>query len=269
MTSIVPVGSRRVNTPGAPPGYDSGVDTDEAPARPGTDVLFRPVRTGNAFEETVERILQVIKLGVLVRGDRLPAERELAAQLGVSRDTLREAIRSLQRAGYVDSRRGRYGGTFVTYQQSPPGAGELRRAAEGLEGGLEDALTYRLVLETGAAEVAARRPLSREQRDYLRERLTELESAAPGSYRQLDSRFHLAIAELTGSSTLTSSVAEARMRLNGLLNAIPMLERNIEHAAHQHRAMAQAILDGDHEAARRATQEHLEATAALLRAFLG
>jgi DNA-binding FadR family transcriptional regulator len=58
------------------------------------------------------------------------------------------------------------------------------------------------------------------------------------------------------------------MRLNDLLNAIPMLERNIDHAAHQHRAMAQAILDGDHEAARRATQEHLEATAALLRAFL-
>jgi DNA-binding FadR family transcriptional regulator len=75
------------------------VDTDEAPTGRRADALFRPVRTGNTFEETVERILGVIKLGVLGHGDRLPSERDLAAQLGISRDTLREAIRSLQREG--------------------------------------------------------------------------------------------------------------------------------------------------------------------------
>jgi len=76
--------------------------------------LLRPVREGNAFEETVERLLTVIKLGVVGPGERFPAERELAAQLGISRPTLREAIRELQQAGYVESRRGRSGGTFVT-----------------------------------------------------------------------------------------------------------------------------------------------------------
>src|SRR6266705_2441314 len=73
--------------------------------------LLGPVRAGNAFEETVERMLTVIKLGLVAPGDRFPPERKLAAQLGVSRLTLREAIRALQQAGFVESRRGRFGGT--------------------------------------------------------------------------------------------------------------------------------------------------------------
>ncbi|WP_354643985.1 FadR/GntR family transcriptional regulator [Kitasatospora camelliae] len=242
---------------------------DEASLPWQVGAVFRPVRTGNAFEETVERILQAIKLGVVGHGDRLPAERELATLLGVSRETLREALRSLQQAGYVEARRGRYGGTFVTYRLPAPDVGELRRAAEDLGSELEDALAYRLVLETGAAELAARRELTAEQRGYLTQRLAEADAASPEEYRQCDSRFHLAIGELTGSRSLAASIAEARMRLNDLLNAIPMLERNIDHASRQHGAMARAILDGDHLAARQATEEHLEATAALLRAFLG
>ncbi|GAA1985098.1 GntR family transcriptional regulator [Kitasatospora viridis] len=231
--------------------------------------IFRPIRSGNAFEETVERILAAVKLGVFGYGDRLPAERELAARLGISRETLREALRSLQAAGCVEPRRGRYGGTFVTYRPPAPDLGELRRAVRDMGGELEDALTYRLVLETGAAEQAARRTLSEEQRDYLADRLAALEAADPDDYRRLDSRFHLAIAELTGSPSLAAGVAQSRMRLNDLLNAIPFLERNIEHSAHQHRAMVDAILSGDVSGARRATEEHLEGTAALLRGFLG
>ena len=59
--------------------------------------LLRPVRQGNAFEETVERLLSIIKLGMVAPGERFPAERELAAQLGISRLTLREAISELHR----------------------------------------------------------------------------------------------------------------------------------------------------------------------------
>lgn len=230
--------------------------------------IFRPIRTGNAFEETVERLLQAIKLGVFGPGDRLPAERDLAARLGVSRETLREALRTLQQADCVEARRGRYGGTFVTYRMPEPDVADLRRAVRDLGGELEDALTYRQVLEVGAAEAAARRPLTAEQRAHLQERLTELDAAPAEQYRQLDSRFHLAIAELTGSPALAAAITGARMRLNDLLNAIPMLERNIEHAAEQHRAMVRAILDGDGDGARRATEEHLAATASLLRGFL-
>jgi DNA-binding FadR family transcriptional regulator len=230
--------------------------------------VFRPVRTGNPFEETVERLLQAIKLGVVGPGERLPAERDLAARLNVSRVTLREAIHALTEAGYVESRRGRYGGTFVNEPLPTPRRTPARRLARDLGDGLEDALTLRLVLETGAAEAAAARELSAAERDHLQRCLDENAAASLTDYRRLDSRLHLAIAELTGSPSLLSATADVRMRLNELLDAIPLLARNIAHSNEQHRAVVDAILQGDARAARQAMQEHLSGTAALLRAFL-
>jgi DNA-binding GntR family transcriptional regulator len=84
----------------------------------------------------------------------------------------------------------------------------------------------------------------------------------------MDTLFHLCIAELTGSSLLATAAADARMRLNDLLNAIPVLPRNIAHTARQHVAIVDSILSGDAGRARRAVAEHLEGTAALLRGFL-
>lgn len=231
--------------------------------------LLVPVRTGNAFEETVERLLAVIKLGLVAPGGRFPAERELAAQLGISRLTLREAIRELQQAGYVESRRGRFGGTFVTYRPPDPSEAEAARLARENAAKLTDALTFRMAVETGAAEALAR---SSEQRAVGREvllaRLAAVNSASPEDYRRLDTLFHLSIAELAGSSLLTAACVDARMRLNDLLNAIPVLRRNIDHTAGQHAAIATAILAGDAERARWAVAEHLDGTGALLRGFL-
>jgi DNA-binding FadR family transcriptional regulator len=230
--------------------------------------LLGPVRAGNAFEETVERLLAVIKLGLVAPGNRFPPERELAGMLGVSRLTLREAIRALQQWGYVESRRGRFGGTFVTYTRPAPDPREARRIA--LEDGdkLTDALTFRLVVETGAAEILAGSG-GDHGRGMLLARLRDLNNATPGDYRRLDTLFHLSIAELTGSSLLTAACTDARMRLNDLLNAIPVLEHNITHTVRQHTAIAEAILAGDAERARWAVAEHLDGTAALLRGFLG
>ncbi|MQY06687.1 FadR/GntR family transcriptional regulator [Actinomadura macrotermitis] len=231
--------------------------------------VFRPVRAGNAFEETVERLLQAIKLGVVDHGDRLPPERELAPLLGVSRVTLREAIRALQQEGFVESRRGRAGGTFVIYRRPPPRRADLRRALADMGDELNDTLTYRMAVETGAAQVLATTALTADQRTLLRTRLAELNAAGAADYRRLDTLFHLTIAELTGSRLLASACADARMRVTDLLNAIPVLGPNIEHAAAQHAAIVDAVLMADPEAARRAVAEHLEGTAALLRGFLG
>jgi DNA-binding FadR family transcriptional regulator len=233
--------------------------------------LLGPVRAGNAFEETVERLLTVIKLGLVAPGNRFPPERELAGLLGVSRLTLREAIKALQQAGYVESRRGRFGGTFVTYTRPAPDPDELRRIALEDSGRLTDALTFRLVVEAGAAEVLAAQILaepSDRSRDTLLGRLADLNNATPGDYRRLDTLFHLSIAELTGSGMLSAACTDARMRLNDLLNAIPVLQHNIDHTAEQHTAIAEAILAGDPERARWAVAEHLDGTAALLRGFL-
>ena len=229
--------------------------------------LLGPVRAGNAFEETVERLLSVIKLGLVAPGHRFPPERELAGLLGVSRVTLREAIRALQQAEFVESRRGRLGGTFVTYTQPAPDLTEARRIALADPERLTDALTFRFVVETGAADMLAASGGGR-GRDTLLARLDDVNNATPGDYRRLDTLFHLSIAELTGSPTLAAACARVRMRLNDLLNAIPVLQHNIDHTAGQHAAITAAILAGDRAAARRAVAEHLDGTAALLRGFL-
>ncbi|WIY02595.1 GntR family transcriptional regulator [Amycolatopsis mongoliensis] len=230
------------------------------------EALFRPVRAGNAFEETVERLLQAIRLGVVGVGERLPSERELAERLGVSRVTLREAIRALSDAGYVESRRGRYGGTFVN--DTLPGPPERSPGGKVEPVALEDALSLRYVLETGAAEMAAARSLSPADRQHLTGTLAEAAGADLDDYRRKDSRLHLAIAEVTASGSLTTAMADARTRVNQLLDRIPLLPPNLEHSNAQHEAIVDAILAGDAPAARQAMAEHIEGTASLLRAFL-
>ena len=278
----------RAGSPAAPPaGQPSAADTaaaDTAAAQMTTAVagvdltaVLGPVRSQNAFEETVERLLAVIKLGVVGPGERFPAERELAAMLGVSRITLREAIGDLRAAGYVESRRGRFGGTFVTYTPPAPSRVELRRIAVEDADKINDALTFRMAVETGAAQILAQAdgeaggsPEAAAGRihDVLLARLAAVNQAGPEEYRRMDTLFHLAIAELTGSSLLAAACADARVRLNDLLNAIPVLQRNIDHTATQHTAIVEAILAGDTRGAQRAVAEHLDGTAALLRGFL-
>ena len=182
----------------------------------------------------------------------------------MSRVTLREAIRSLQQAGYVESRRGRYGGTFVNEVLPLP------QPASGRGGGgdLTDVLTLRQALETGAAEAAASRSLGQDDRLNLRGRLAECVAADVAEYRRRDSRLHLAIAEVTGSASLTAAVADVRTRINELLDEIPLLPPNLAHSNEQHERIVTAVLDGDADAARRGMAEHLEGTASLLRGFL-
>jgi DNA-binding FadR family transcriptional regulator len=233
--------------------------------------VLRPVRAGNAFEETVERLLTAIRLGLVGPGEKFPAERDLAAQLGVSRLTLREALRSLQQAGFVESRRGRFGGTFVMASPPAPGRAELLRQLREDGARLDDVLTFRMAVETGAAQLLAQAvagPIPPAAAEVLPARLAALAAAGPQDYRRQDTLFHLAIAELTGSPLLAAACADARMRTNDLLNAIPVLPRNIDHTAAQHTAIVAAILSGDPDRARRAVAEHLEGTSALLRGFL-
>src|SRR3954462_1007227 len=75
--------------------------------------VYSPVPVRNAFEVTVERLAQSIRLGGLVGGERLPPEREVAETRGLSRAPLGEAIGARRSAGLIESRRGRGGGTFV------------------------------------------------------------------------------------------------------------------------------------------------------------
>ena len=84
----------------------------------------------------------------------------------------------------------------------------------------------------------------------------------------MDSRLHLAIAEMTGSAVAHRRGRRRPERLNVLLDAIPLLERNIAHSNEQHARVVAAIHDGDPARARSAMAEHLEGTSALLHGFL-
>ena len=128
--------------------------------------VFKPVRPPTTFEETVERLGTAIRLGLLPAGSRLPAERDLAEQLGISRSTLREALTTLVQSGHLVAQRGRTGGTFVA--ERPP-------LAEQDDKPLGEAtwavLDYRVAVEAGATILAAERA----EPDQL-ERLGELVS---------------------------------------------------------------------------------------------
>lgn len=77
--------------------------------------MFRPIQTRRAFEEICDRIRGQLALGTLKPGDKLPAERDLAQQLGVSRNVLREALRSLEMAGVIKLQKGVKGGAFIQH----------------------------------------------------------------------------------------------------------------------------------------------------------
>jgi DNA-binding FadR family transcriptional regulator len=257
-----------------------GTGTGESGGTAGDDRLaavLRPVRAGNGFEEALEQILQIVRLGLVPDGERLPSERELAGRLGISRVMLREVLKVLAEQGLVVSRRGRYGGTFVRHPQPPaPGAGsaqELRGGVAGATGAtgeddVRDTLRFREVLDTGAAELCASRGLDDEEAARLRAALDATRNAALADYRRSDTLLHLTLVELAGSPTLTAQYAAARAKVNDLLGRIPLLVRNLEHAQQQHTELVDAVLAGDPERARRVSREHCAGTAALLRGFL-
>jgi DNA-binding FadR family transcriptional regulator len=229
-----------------------------------TEALFRPVRTGNAFEDTVQRLLQTVRLGIVPTGEALPSERELALRFSVSRDTVRDAIKALADAGWLYSKRGRYGGTFVS--DSLPDARVTSPPPTETE--IDDVLGLREILEPGSARAAAARALTAAERETLYARLGETAAADPGDYRRLDSRLHLTVAELAGIPSLVPLLADNRTAVNDLLDRIPLLSPNIEHSNSQHQALVVAILTGDQAGAEDAAREHIAGTAALLRGFL-
>lgn len=242
----------------------AGGGSDAETGRPAS--VLRPVRAGNGFEEALEQILQLLRLGLVPPGERLPSERELSQHLRISRVTLREALKVLQDQGMVESRRGRYGGTFVLPRTAAPdGSDELRRRIAAVD--VEDTLRFREVLEAGAAGLCAQ-GLPADGGARLRAALDATRGARLEDYRRQDTLLHLTLAELSGSRTLAAQYAAVRATLNELLDCIPLLVRNLEHSQQQHAAVVEAVLDRDADAAREMMREHCGGTAALLRGFL-
>lgn len=234
------------------------------------EVVLRPVRAHHAFEACVEQLGTAIRLGAFEPGSSLPPERELARMLGISRATLREAIAALRTAGLVQTRRGRGGGTVIRRRSAGFGLGipisDIQRSPERVA----DSLAFRRMVEPGASHLAASREVMTTHRQLLVRALEDVSAAtARAAHRQADARLHLALARASESPLIFEAVTKVQSDLDEMLNAIPVLEPNIEHSNVQHRAIVDAVLHGEPLRARREMERHCDDTAALLRGLLG
>ena len=175
------------------------------------EVVFSPVADGALVEQTVRRLGEAIGLGLIEVGERLPPEAELAARLAIAPMTLREALRILREAGYLETRRGRGGGTFVQRSLPQQPAREARRNLARLTvEELSDLMDYRVAVSGAAVALAAERRTDADlvALEGLVERMAELDAFPP--YRRLDHRFHLTVASAaTKRSRSVRAVASA------------------------------------------------------------
>jgi GntR family transcriptional regulator, transcriptional repressor for pyruvate dehydrogenase complex len=205
------------------------VSPTEAPPAPGTALdrtytrralerPFEPVSTRRTFEEAVEQIADKVRSGDLAPGDRLPSERHLAAQMRISRPTIREAVRMLADAGVLEVRRGQSGGIFVRSELVPRHL--LHSSWEVRVSEVSGVLEARRLLEPRVAQLAA---VHAGEADFaaMQEAIDRKRELASGHdflrhedlFLQLDLKFHLVIARATGNSTIVSLMRSLFRRL--------------------------------------------------------
>jgi DNA-binding FadR family transcriptional regulator len=226
------------------------------------DVVFSPIRGSGLVEQTVRRLGEAIEFGLLSSGGRLPPEHELAARLQVSLATLREALAVLREAGYLSTRRGRGGGTFVQAplaRRAPAPPPERLDPAE-----IQDLSDYREIIATGAAALACGRA-SAEDLDLLTGFLAQMENVSSYlDWRRLDGRFHITVAAAAKSPRLVMAETDIQRELGTLLDSYPRHPRILRVINEQHANIVQAIARRDAETAVRESQVHVRNTAETL-----
>jgi GntR family transcriptional regulator, transcriptional repressor for pyruvate dehydrogenase complex len=216
-------------------------------------------------ETAIARIRDLITSGELAPGSRLPPEQELAAQLGLSRNTAREAVRALVTARVLDVRRG--DGTYVTsltpalLLEGVGAAVELMR-----DDGVLEVLEVRRYLEPAATALAASRI---DAAGLLALRATIGRMRAAGDDDELvaqDAAFHAGVAEAAGNATLASLLAglssrTMRVRVLRAMTGAGALESTID----QHQAIYTALAAGDPNLAYALASQHVITTETWLR----
>ncbi len=222
--------------------------------------IFTPIQTERISSVIVDQIRRAIAAGSLQVGDRLPSERELAEQFGVSRVTVRDALRVLEAMGLAEIRVGAKGGTFVT-SPSPD------FVQQGLANMMmlsaippDDIAEVRLMMELSTVTLAAFRATAGDI-EALRA-LTEKAAAGleVGDFDpQLSREFHTELAE--ASHNIAVGLLAASFRGPLAMASVRAREED-EEAAHQrtiseHIAITNAIAEGDAAVARQILAEHL------------
>ncbi len=228
---------------------------------------FGPLRQRRLSDDIVERLEAMILEGTLKAGERLPAERVLAEQFGVSRPSLREAIQKLAAKGLLSSRQG--GGTYVCESLGSTFSDPLMHLLESNADAQRDLLEFRHTLEGSCAYYAALRAT-----DVDRQRLSEAFERLQDCYGRAgevtraeegaaDASFHLAIAEASHNAVLLHTIRGLfdLLKRNVVTNiggmyALRGETRGMLNA--QHRALYEAIMQGRTEDARTLSNQHID-----------
>jgi GntR family transcriptional regulator, transcriptional repressor for pyruvate dehydrogenase complex len=221
--------------------------------------VFQPVRPATTFEETVERLGTAIRTGLLRPGSRLPAERNLAKQLGISRSTLRQALTTLTQTGHLVSARGRSGGTFVA-ERPPLAEGDGKPLSEEAWAVLD----YRVAIETGATALAAERAESGDIDQLFALVRSMAEADRFDEYRRADIRLHIGIAEAARSPRLVRAMTGVQGRMSDLIALIPHPEQVLTHSNAQHERLVKLLRRGDAGSAVKLIREHIRGTEHIL-----
>lgn len=215
---------------------------------------IQAIDSDRLYKKIARQLTELIAAGEFAPGQRLPSERELAQQLGVSRPSVREALIALDIEGKVEIRVG--SGVFVSQPQAPG----LPEIDEG-EGPFE-LIRARRMVEGGTAAWAAREA-TKEEVAEIRAAVEELEKAQDGSRSTdpADRSFHVAVARATHNGPL---LAVVQMLWDQGRGAVwKQMEKHFETPAlkaatlRDHRAILQAIEARDARAARKAMRDHL------------
>jgi GntR family transcriptional regulator, transcriptional repressor for pyruvate dehydrogenase complex len=234
-------------------------------------VVFSPVGGEGIVEMAVRRLGEAIAVGLIDVGEQLPTEMELAEQLGIATSSLREALAVLSEGGYVETRRGRGGGTFVCrpiLAQAPSSSswrvGEQLRHRSAAE--LRDLCVFQIAVSGTAGALAADRRMAGEATE-LAALADEMDALADdASFRRADSRFHIAIAGAARSPRLVAFETTLQAESHDLLARAPDPEGGHALAIAEHREIALAITRQDPHMARAVTERHLRRIAAGLEA---
>ncbi|HSL33773.1 MAG TPA: FadR/GntR family transcriptional regulator [Candidatus Limnocylindrales bacterium] len=228
--------------------------------------LFAPLRLRNAGEQVAERLVTALALGEFVLGQRLPAERDLAATLNVSRTTVREAISRLAATGYVEVRRGRHGGAYVLSGTGPEADEMIRRTLVPGWEQFESLFDFRALVEPLIARTAA---IRRTTSDAARIADALASYRAAGDDREASSRadgeLHRAIAEAAHNPYLVDLSDRIRLQVSLGFGAEPYSSAIRQRAIGEHGELAQAVLDGDPDRAAAVAGHHFSITEERLR----
>jgi len=230
----------------------------QKPARAGENPVYKVVRTSRLYEQIVQQIEESVLNGKLKPGDQLPAERELAQQLGVSRTAVREAVKALREKGLVEAYSGR--GTFVTDGTTQAARQSFDLMVKiGQQEGAPHLAELRLILEPGIAALAAVR-VKEDDLTAMREAVAVMDRAQddPEAYIEADLDFHLALAETVANPLILSLIDS----IVGLLREQRIKIFNVEGGPQRgqvhHKRILEAMERRDAEMARTAMRAHLE-----------